>query len=88
MNASGRSSQTPSRGQNSVAATTNRSAIATFRRRSCGSPSAESNAAAVSVNSVKLATSPAMIANGRPRPPVAPPARMTGSTGSTQGDRR
>jgi len=34
----------------------------------------------------KLTTRPAMIANGRRRPPLAEPAKMSGSTGRTQGE--
>ena len=42
--------------------------------------------AAVSVKTVKLRTSPAMIAYGRRRPPAAPPASRIGSTGRTHGE--
>ena len=52
------------------------SAIETLRRRSCGQ--AELRRAArrrTSVKAAKLATRPAMIAYGRRRPPVAPPAK-------------
>src|SRR5262249_40419646 len=66
--------------------TTKSSAIAMLRRRSCGRPSAERIAEAVSVKSVKLATSPAMIAYGRRLPPAAPPASTIGSTGRTHGE--
>ena len=60
--------------------------MATLRSVSCGRPSADRSADADSVNTVKLATRPAMIAYGRRRPPAAPPASTIGSTGSTQGD--
>jgi hypothetical protein len=45
-----------------------------------------SSAEAESVKTVKLRTSPPMIAYGRRLPPEAPPARTIGSTGSTQGE--
>ena len=61
-------------------------AIARFRRRSSGRPRAERSAAAVSVKTVKLTTSPAMMANGLRGPPVAPPASTIGSTGRTHGE--
>jgi hypothetical protein len=60
--------------------------MATFRRRSSGRPSAERSAVATRVKSVKLQTSPATIAYGRRRSPVAPPAKTMGSTGRTQGE--
>ena len=86
MNANGRSSQYAKRGKSSDAASTNSAAIARLRSRSSGSPSAERIDAAASVNSVKLATSPAMIANGRRAVPLAPPASTIGSTGRMHGD--
>jgi hypothetical protein len=73
-------------GKRSVAATRKRSAIATFRSRSSGSPSFFSSQTPKSVNAVKLTISPAMIANGLRRLPVAPPAKMIGRTGSTHGE--
>ena len=84
--ASGASISIPNRGTSNVAATTNRSAIATSRSVSCGSPSAERSAEAERVKTVKLTTSPATIAYGRRRPPAAPPASTIGSTGSTHGE--
>ncbi len=57
-----------------------------FRSRSSGRWSAESSAVAVSVKIVKLTTSPATIAYGCRSFPVVPPARITGSTGSTHGE--
>ncbi len=69
-----------------MAATRKSSAIARFRRKSSGSPSFFSSQTPKSVNAVKLTISPAMIANGFRRLPVAPPAKMIGSTGSTHGE--
>ena len=58
---------------------TKRRTIATFRRRSSGSPSWSSSQVAKSVKTVKLATSPATIRSGLR--PDAPPASRIGSTG-------
>ena len=60
--------------------------IATLRSRSSGSPSAEIRYTSATVENVNEATSPATIPSGRLRPPEAPAANTTGSTGSTQGD--
>jgi hypothetical protein len=73
-------------GKRSVAATRNRSPIASFRRKSSGRPRVRRSQTPKSVKAVKLRTSPAMIANGFLRPPVAPPANTIGRTGSTQGE--
>ena len=86
MKASGRSSRYAIRGKSSDAASTKSSAIAMLRSTSCGSPSAERIDAAASVKRVKLATRPAMIANGRRPEPLAPPASTIGSTGRMHGD--
>ena len=53
---------------------------------SSGRPSRRRSQTPNSVKAVKLAMSPAMIANGLRRPPVAPPAKTIGRTGSTHGE--
>ena len=58
-----------------------------LRSRSCGNPSAERIDAAASVKTVKLATSPPMIINGRRQPLAPAPAVSTiGRTGRMHGD--
>ena len=56
------------------------------RSRSSGRPSRLRSQTPNSVNAEKLTTRPATIANGFLRPPVAPPAKMIGRTGSTHGE--
>ena len=82
----GRSTRAPSLGHRSESPTSRTTPIATLRRRSSGSPSAERSAVATSVKSVKLQTSPATIAYGRLLSSLAPPANTIGSTGRTQGE--
>src|SRR5690348_519527 len=84
--ARGRSSHTPNCGMIRLAATMKSSAIERLRRKSCGRWSWRSSHVAISVKVAKLTTSPAMIAYGLRRPPVAPPAKRIGSTGNTHGE--
>ena len=60
--------------------------MASVRSRPFGSPSAEMTYTSATVANVKLSARPATTPSGRPRPPVAPAERATGSTGSTHGD--
>lgn len=70
----------------SASAMTSTTAMAIFRRRSPGSPSALKSAVAASVNAVKLTTSPATITRGRLAEPLVLPAKMIGRTGRTHGE--